>query len=139
MRIHNGTVRNHRETIMPVNFSVKGVPDDLAARLRERAAANHRSLQGELMAILHEATSPQPAAAADWRQRFRPAATARGGRPSTIDEVVARIKARSPTPRARGPSSVDVIRQMRDDRYGDAWLAAREDTAAAKKPARRGR
>ena len=124
---------------MPVNFSVKGVPDELAARLRERAAANHRSLQGELMAILHEATSRQPAATADWRQRFRPAAAAHGGRPSTIDEVVARIKARSPAPRVRGPSSVDVIRQMRDDRYGDSWLAARKDTAAAKKPARRGR
>lgn len=124
---------------MPVNFSVKGVPDELAARLRERAAANHRSLQGELMAILHEATSQQPAAAADWRQRFRPAATAHGGRSSTIDEVVARIKARSPAPRARGPSSVDVIRQMRDDRYGDGWLAGRKGTAAPKKPARRGR
>ena len=76
---------------MPVNFSVKGVPDELAARLRERAAANHRSLQGELMAILHEATSRQPAATADWRQRFRPAAAAHGGRPSTIDEVVANV------------------------------------------------
>lgn len=40
---------------MPVNLSVKSVPDDLARRLRERAARNHRSLQGELMAILEEA------------------------------------------------------------------------------------
>ena len=37
---------------MPVNLSVKNVPDDLAERLRERAKRNHRSLQGELMAIL---------------------------------------------------------------------------------------
>jgi len=40
---------------MPVNLSIKDVPDDLAARLRQRAAANHRSLQGELLALLEEA------------------------------------------------------------------------------------
>lgn len=42
---------------MPVNLSVKNVPDDLAARLREAAARNHRSLQGHLMAILEEAVA----------------------------------------------------------------------------------
>lgn len=40
---------------MPVNLSVKNVPDPLAAKLRERAERNHRSLQGELMAILEAA------------------------------------------------------------------------------------
>jgi plasmid stability protein len=38
-----------------VTLSVKNVPKDLAKRLRERAARNHRSLQGELLAILTEA------------------------------------------------------------------------------------
>jgi plasmid stability protein len=38
-----------------VTLSVKNVPRDLAKRLRERAARNHRSLQGELLAILTEA------------------------------------------------------------------------------------
>ena len=42
---------------MPVNLSIKNVPDALAARLRERAERNHRSLQGELMAILEGAAS----------------------------------------------------------------------------------
>ncbi len=41
---------------MPVNVSVKNVPDDVIDRLRKRAKRNHRSLQGELMAILEEAT-----------------------------------------------------------------------------------
>ncbi len=41
---------------MPVNVSVKHVPNDVVERLRERARRNHRSLQGELMAILEEAT-----------------------------------------------------------------------------------
>lgn len=42
---------------MPVNLSIKNVPDALAARLRERAERNHRSLQGELIAILEGALS----------------------------------------------------------------------------------
>lgn len=41
---------------MPVNLSIKNVPDELAERLRSRAARSHRSLQGELMTILTEAT-----------------------------------------------------------------------------------
>ena len=40
---------------MPVNLSIKNVPDNLAKRLRERASRHHRSLQGELLAILEEA------------------------------------------------------------------------------------
>ena len=42
---------------MPVNLSVKNVPEALAAKLRARAERNHRSLQGELMAILETAAS----------------------------------------------------------------------------------
>ena len=42
---------------MPLNLSVKNVPEELAAKLRERAERNHRSLQGELMAILEAAAS----------------------------------------------------------------------------------
>ena len=40
---------------MSVNLSVKNVPEALAAKLRNRAERNHRSLQGELMAILEAA------------------------------------------------------------------------------------
>ena len=40
-----------------VTLSVKNVPKDLATRLRDRAARNHRSLQGELLAILTEAAA----------------------------------------------------------------------------------
>jgi antitoxin FitA len=39
---------------MPVDLSIKRVPDELAERLRRRAASHHRSLQGELMAMLEE-------------------------------------------------------------------------------------
>ncbi len=44
---------------MPVNLSIKNVPDDLAARLRDRAKRHHRSLQREMMVILEEATAPR--------------------------------------------------------------------------------
>jgi plasmid stability protein len=38
-----------------VTLSVKNVPADLAKRLKERAARNNRSLQGELLEILDDA------------------------------------------------------------------------------------
>ena len=44
---------------MPVTLSIKNAPDDVVQRLRERAAKNHRSLQGELMAIIEEAVRPK--------------------------------------------------------------------------------
>ena len=39
---------------MPVNLSIKNVPDHVAEELRRRAARHHRSLQGELISILEE-------------------------------------------------------------------------------------
>jgi plasmid stability protein len=39
---------------MPVNLSIKAVPDHIAQQLRRRASKHHRSLQGELLAILEE-------------------------------------------------------------------------------------
>lgn len=45
------------------NLSIKDVPEALAEALRQRAAKNHRSLQGELMALL-EAAVGSPAGAA---------------------------------------------------------------------------
>ena len=44
---------------MPVSLSIKNVPDDLAERLRAEAVENHRSMQGQLMAILEQALVPE--------------------------------------------------------------------------------
>lgn len=78
---------------MPVNLSIKNAPDDIVARLRERAARNHRSLQGELMAILEEA--------------IRPARTL------SVDEVLTSVKRfGAATPR----EAVSMIRDDRDSR-----------------------
>lgn len=43
---------------MSVNLSIKNVPDELAARLRQRATRHHRSLQGELISILEQCLHP---------------------------------------------------------------------------------
>ena len=57
---------------MPVNLSIKNVPDALAERLRKRAQRAHRSLQGELMAILEGAVNdPDPLSPLEALERVR--------------------------------------------------------------------
>ena len=56
-----------------MDLSIKGVPEEQVMRLRERAKANHRSLQGELRALLEEATGMAP-------------------RKLSIEEVAARVR-----------------------------------------------
>lgn len=46
---HYGTVR--------VNLSIKNAPELVVRRLQERARRHHRSLQGELLAIIEAAAS----------------------------------------------------------------------------------
>jgi plasmid stability protein len=55
-----------------MDLSIKGVPEDQVARLRERAKGNHRSLQGELRALVD-------------------AATAETRRKLTVDEIAAKV------------------------------------------------
>ena len=50
---------------MPVNLSIKNVPDRIADRLRKRASRHHRSLQGELLAILEESVAGEKLFAAE--------------------------------------------------------------------------
>ena len=51
---------------MAVNLSIKNAPEAVVQRLRERAVRHHRSLQGELLAIIQEAVGEGgPATAAE--------------------------------------------------------------------------
>lgn len=97
---------------MSVNLSIKGVPDELAERLRQRAARHHRSLQGELMALLE--------AAVDTPSTGAPPVIAQGGsfrQPGkTIEQIAAEHLARYPQPVDDGLRSVDIIRADRDSR-----------------------
>jgi hypothetical protein len=45
---------------MAVGLSIKDVPVEMADALRARARANHRSLQGELMAMLEAHVGARP-------------------------------------------------------------------------------
>ena len=78
---------------MPVNLSIKGVSDDIADQLRARAVRHHRSLQGELMAILEESV--------------------RGSQRLSPDELLAKVRASG----LRTPAeSAKMIRKERDER-----------------------
>lgn len=99
---------------MAVNLSIKGVPDTLAERLRERAERNHRSLQGELMLIIEQAagqieTRPMPRAAAGDIGLPR-----RGSK--TIEQIAAEHRVRFPRPISTGPLAADIVRADRDAR-----------------------
>jgi plasmid stability protein len=65
---------------MPVDLSIKRVPDEVARRLRRRAEQHHRSLQGELMVILQEAVATAATGSSVARESAAPAYQARGGR-----------------------------------------------------------
>lgn len=109
---------------MPVNLSIKNVPDDLAERLRTRAGRNRRSLQRELMVILERA-----AASGEMAAPGEPGSEGAAERMS-FEEIAARARVLFP----KGtPSSVASIRGMRDGR-------ARElDRRTATPPRRRSR
>jgi antitoxin FitA len=78
---------------MPVNLSIKNAPDHVVQRLRERAERHHRSLQGELMAIIEAAV-----------QEARPSS------PAEILAEVRRIGLNTPS------ESATIIRADRDAR-----------------------
>lgn len=110
---------------MAVTLSIKSVPDPLAARLRERALRNHRSLQGELMAIIEAAAASQgdePSVAIPPPARGAIVGFDRRGRPIVrkgtwrIEEIAAELRKRNPGAVRGVPRSVDIVREMRDSR-----------------------
>ncbi|MCX8086759.1 MAG: Arc family DNA-binding protein [Rhodocyclaceae bacterium] len=92
------------------NLSIKDVPEEIAAKLRERAAKNHRSLQGELMAII-EAAVQEPAPAAPVAASFA--------------EAARRFQSRFPQTSPDPVGAAAIVREMRDTHYGEAWAMAR--------------
>jgi len=82
---------------MPVNLSIKNAPDEVVKRLKARAARHHRSLQGELMAIVETAAREEEAGIL------------------TPAQILARVRAAG----VRSPAdSVRVIRRLREGRGG---------------------
>ena len=106
------------------NLSIKDVPEPWAESLRQRAARNHRSLQGELMAIVEQAvlgSVPGPGGAGT-APRGTVVGYGTGGHPiirqgwKTIEQIAAEHRERFPEPISGGPLAVDIIREDRDAR-----------------------
>ena len=111
------------------NLSIKDVPEAWAETLRQRAVRNHRSLQGELMAIIEQAvvaeadtsSPPQQPARAGTRQGTV-VGLDRRGHPimrygwKTIEQISAEMRAKYSRPIVGAPLGVDIIRKDRDSR-----------------------
>ena len=92
------------------DLSIKNVPLEVVQQWRDRAAANHRSLQGELLALVtREAGAPRMGVEAGSSRH------ARTGHKS-IEQIVAEQLDRNPKPIRKGERAVDLIRKDRDQR-----------------------
>lgn len=110
---------------MPVTLTIKHVPDRTAENLRSRAAANHRSLQGELMAILEEALEHNASNVREPAQNSYTATPASKATPSkkiaTHGERLTLVQLWERSKRFGKPSkseSAAIVRKLRDERYG---------------------
>ncbi len=92
------------------NLSIKNVPEWVVEKLRARATANHRSLQGELMALVCQAADDRETA-----QESRAQTEATSGWKS-IEQILTEHKAARPKVVTKGPRAVDIVRKDRDTR-----------------------
>ena len=103
---------------MGVNLSIKSVPEAWAERLRLRAERNHRSLQGELMAIVEQALAAVPRAASVTGTPMAGESWQSGS--LSVEQTSALLLAQHGTPGARAaaklPRAVDIVRADRDRR-----------------------
>ncbi|MCE5254183.1 MAG: Arc family DNA-binding protein [Actinomycetia bacterium] len=65
-------IQNHamRGATVAVSLSIKDVPEEVLERLRARAERNHRSLQGELLAIVEAAAFEESEITVDELARY---------------------------------------------------------------------
>lgn len=96
------------------HLSIKDVPSAWAEALRQRALQHHRSLQGELMAILEQALSAAPTPVAV-RAASTPGPALRQGH-KTLAQVRQALQSRYPQAIVDQASSVALIREGRDSR-----------------------
>lgn len=94
-------------------LSIKNVPDAVLTKLRERAARHHRSIQGELMALLSAAVQ-SPTSAPEAAAHEAPQGRRSGTR--QIEDIASEHRNRWKKPFSRGPRAADVIRAERDAR-----------------------
>ncbi|HET8699797.1 MAG TPA: Arc family DNA-binding protein [Gammaproteobacteria bacterium] len=96
------------------NLSIKNVSEAMLEELRARAARHHRSLQGELMALLTAALAEPTASVTASPSSEQPAMRRSGTR--RIEDIAAEHRRRLKRPVTRGPLAVDIVRADRDAR-----------------------
>lgn len=106
---------------MGINLSIKNVPETLAEKLRQRAVTNHRSLQGELMALL-EATCGGGDHASRGQSRAATNAT-NATKAASIAEIGTKLRQICPVNSKipENQTSANIVRRMRDGRDGTQW------------------
>lgn len=92
------------------NLSIKNVPAEVVSSLRERASANHRSLQGELLALVSQAAGGPFSTVTS-----EPAEGIRNGYKS-IEQIASEHRQTPKHPVNKGQRSTELIRQDRDAR-----------------------
>ena len=125
---------------MAVDLSVKQVPEDVADRLRERARRHHRSLQGELRAILdlaaNEYDASMPSVIREKMATHEPTLGSRGrivapqsesalvvhedrdGRRLTIDDLFERVSSiGAAVAGGIAPDDADEMRKIVEDEF----------------------
>jgi len=104
-------------------LSIKDVPEALAQKLRQRAARHHRSLQGELMAIVEAAAGEENTVAAGGRQASEPVAAASyGARESASGDLLDEMGALAAAGRLSSAGREARLARLRE-------IAASTDTA----------
>ncbi len=89
------------------NLSIKNVPEEVVAKLRQRAADSHRSLQGELLDLVCRATEEvhetgsSESEMSGWL---------------SIEAIAAELNTTRTKVSKSVPLAVDIIRQERDSR-----------------------
>ena len=98
------------------NLSIKDVPEPWAEALRQRALRHHRSLQGELLAMVEavvkaESRVPDNLAWPNGESTNGPSRSTK-----TVEAIALDVKTKFPALAVNAPLSVDIIRAERDAR-----------------------
>lgn len=77
---------------MPTSITLKNVPDDIYARLREVAASHHRSINNEVIACLERVLLPTRVPASEHLARARALRDGLKGREFSAEDIAQAIE-----------------------------------------------
>jgi antitoxin FitA len=89
------------------NLSIKDVPEPWAQALRQRAVRNHRSLQGELLAMVQAVVLSEEALMANPN-------SAAGKGTKQVEQIAQEIGSIRPSLSSGAPLAVNILRAERD-------------------------